>query len=90
MLESLLFSPQTTASVLQSIHNPLKRRYEQKINIQNQVFSTPQDLLITSMLYEELLSHLENVFLPLLKPQFDQEIMIDNAIANGEITNFNE
>lgn len=90
MLNSLLSSPRTTAGIFQSIRNPLKRRYEQKIKIQNKESSSSQELLLTSMFYEELLSHLENTFLPLFKAEFDRDIMLDNAFVNRETDSFSQ
>lgn len=90
MLNALLSSPKTTSSVLQSIRNPLKQRYKQKVKIQKKETSSSQELLLSSMFYEELLAHLENAFLPLFKAEFDRDIMINDAFVNKDTDSFSQ
>lgn len=88
MLDSLFRTPETTANVLQNIRNQLQQRYEQNVRIQNNESSTKQQLLLSTMYYEELLSQLEHILLPILKAEFDQKLMLDDAFINRDITSY--
>lgn len=78
MLDALLIMPESTASLLQNIRNQLQQRYEQTVRIQKNQPSTKQELLLSTMYYEEYLSQLEHLLLPILRSEFEQKIAAED------------